>query len=273
MSQASVVALQSPFIDTVELRSGAVDASNSSMSRFAAERLWNTLEAIVVTAPPEPNQTATAVLGLPWFANDARQSCLLLGSTTHGGTCEVWHVDPERDQLRLSSGYFGRWEEFRRITALTRFSAGEGLPGRVWKTGCPILLEDLSESKAFLRAEAAQSIGLHYGLGLPVRYPTGFGVVALLSSRTVPLGRAVDLWQLSQSAGLEHLQGLDFAASSREHALAFDTAHRLALDSATRFAPSAFHSTSTVAQTAPQCGFAWPSRDERGGIYVATVVG
>ena len=267
------MALQSPFIHTVELRSGAAETSNSSMSRFVTERLWNTLEAIVVTAPPELNQTASAVLGIPWFANDTRQSCLLLGSATHGGTCEVWHVDPERDQLRLSSGYFGRWEEFRRITALTRFSAGEGLPGRVWKTGCPILLENLSESQAFLRAEAAQSIGLECGLGLPVRYATGCGVVALLSSRTAPLGRAVDLWQLSQNSGLEHLQGLDFATSSREHALAFDTARQLALDAATRFAPSVFHSTSTVTEAAPQNGFAWPSRDERGGIYVATVVG
>jgi hypothetical protein len=273
MSQAQVALVQTPFIARAELWSGDAKA-NPSVGMFVAERLWNTLEATVVMAPREVGQTSGAILSLPWYIGGARRTCLLLSNASPSGTLEVWHVDPERNELRLSSGNFGKWDEFKRISALTRFGLGEGLPGRVWKTGCPVLLEDLSESRAFLRAEAARSLGLQCGLGLPVRYASGVGIVVLLSSRASPLGRSIDLWRLDETAELEHLQGLSFATSAREHAQALSVAQSLALGAAHEFAPAVFTPVSDPATLAAiHYGFAWPSRDELGVIHVATVVG
>ena len=137
-----------------------------------------------------------------------------------------------------------------------------------------MLLEDLSESKAFLRAAAAQSVGLQCGLGLPVRYASGAGVVTLLSSRTSPIGRSIDIWRMNSNSELEHLQGLVFATSARAHANALFVAQHLAIDAATQLAPSVLQPGSELAtRAAMQCGFAWPSRDDQGVIHVATVVG
>jgi hypothetical protein len=274
MTEGELEVLHAPFIATAELWSGKASEKTPSVGMFMAERLWNALEATVLMTPAESGQNANAVLGIPWYIDATRSANLLLSNAGLGGTFEVWHVDPERDELRLSSGYFGKWEEFKRITALTRFHLGEGLPGRVWRTGCPVLLEDLSESKAFLRAAAAQSVGLQCGLGLPVRYASGAGVVTLLSSRTSPIGRSIDIWRMNSNSELEHLQGLVFATSAREHANALLVAQRLAIDAATQLAPSVLQpGTELATRASMQCGFAWPSRDDQGVIHVATVVG
>jgi len=274
MSQAQQVALPTGFISNAELWSGEPGSVPPRIDRFVAERLCNTLEAAVVTPPLEAGQSPTSVLSVPWYANGQRQCCLLLSSAAAGGTLEVWHVDPERNELRLSSGFFGKWDEFRRITALTRFRKGEGLPGRVWDTGRPVLFEDLSQSRAFLRAEAAQSVGLQCGLGLPVRYASGSGVIAMLSSQLSPMGRSIDIWKVTGSAAPEHLQGLTFETSSQRRASVLSAARSLAADAATRFLPAVLQ---TLPRSAPhsvlEYGFAWPSRDDQDVIHVATVVG
>jgi len=274
MSQAQVLERQTPFIDRAELWSGASDATKPSVGGFIGERLWNTLEATVITSPPESGRAPRAVLSIPWYEGDSRQACALLSHTAGQGTIEVWHVDPDHEELRLSSGYFGKWEDFRRLTALTRFTVGAGLPGRVWQSECPVLLEDLGESKAFLRADAAQSLGLQCGLGLPVRYASGLGVVVLLSSRSSPVGRSLDLWQLTESAEIDHLQGLTFDTSAREHACSLSVAQELAKEAASQFRPAVL-SPDLASRKAPflRFGFAWPSRTKHGTIHIATVVG
>lgn len=273
MCQAQPTAVHPSLIASAELWLGPNDPHAPHVGRFAAERLWNTHEAAVVTTPLEMGGALQAVLGIPWFAGNHRQSCLLLASTTAAGTLEVWHPDVERNELRLSSGYFGKWDEFRRITALTKFSLGAGLPGRVWAAQAPVLLEDLSESKAFLRAEAAMSIGLDFGLGLPVQYASSLGVVTFLSSRHRPLGRSVDLWRLTAEGDLEHMQGLSFVTSAHENGLALSHAQQLALRAARSFCPEILQPSEQSSGSPVTCGFAWPSRDAAGTVHVATVVG
>lgn len=45
---------------------------------------------------------------------------------------------------------------------------GQGLPGRVWKTGAAAWLADVSEESEFARREAARDAGLHGALAVPV---------------------------------------------------------------------------------------------------------
>lgn len=251
--------------------------SASSVGQFLAERLWKLPEATVILPQSEPTGASEAILSIPWYADQRRSLSLLLKSSSVGGTFEVWHVNPNRNELRLSSGYFCKWEDFRRVTASTRFVKGSGLPGRVWATHQPVLLEDLSESKEFLRADAAQSIGLEFGIGLPVKYASGIGVVVLLSSLSRPVARSIDIWRLCSQEGVEHLQGLSLARTANEHTKALSEAKKLAFAAATRFLPQVLSpspaETPSGSDRFLDLGFAWPSRDRTGAVHVATLIG
>jgi PAS domain S-box-containing protein len=57
---------------------------------------------------------------------------------------------------------------FRAATELTRFAAGEGLPGRVLETGRPAWRTDVAADPEFTRAHAAAECGLHGAFAFPV---------------------------------------------------------------------------------------------------------
>jgi hypothetical protein len=146
----------------------------------------------------------------------------------------------------------------------------------VWESQQPILFQDLTESGTFLRAVAARAIGLEFGLGLPVEYPEGFGVAVLLSTRTTPIARSMDIWRLHGKSDIEHLHGISLHASPEMRHSSREAAQSLALAAASQFRPLAIdfapvngtgQSTATAA-----FGWAWPSRDATGVVHVATVV-
>jgi PAS domain S-box-containing protein len=49
------------------------------------------------------------------------------------------------------------------------FRPGAGLPGRIWETGQPVWVRDVTADADFVRAEAAAKAGLHGAFGFPVR--------------------------------------------------------------------------------------------------------
>ncbi|XZN91224.1 MAG: adenylate/guanylate cyclase domain-containing protein [Microcoleus sp.] len=58
--------------------------------------------------------------------------------------------------------------EFVEVAEQTTFAMGEGLPGRVWATGSPELIRDISESDKFYRREIAGRSGLHGAFCFPI---------------------------------------------------------------------------------------------------------
>ncbi len=70
------------------------------------------------------------------------------------------------------------FETFRRITEQTDFAPGEGLPGRVWASGDPAWIVDVTKDANFPRARLAKDIGVKAGFGFPVS--TDRQVVAVL---------------------------------------------------------------------------------------------
>jgi hypothetical protein len=241
-----------------------------------AARLCGQTKAMVTGYGWETGRTPGGMLGIPWFVLQAHSATLLVASSTGSGTLEVWHVDPESDELRLASGYFGIWDDFRRISASTHFAKGSGLPGRVWESRQPILFQDLTESGTFLRAVAARAVGLEFGLGLPVDYPEGFGVAVLLSTRTAPIARAIDIWRLHGKSDIEHLHGISLHESHAVRQSSRAAAQSLALAAAIPFRPLAVDlaAASSAGQSTATAsfGWAWPSRDATGVVHVATLV-
>lgn len=61
-------------------------------------------------------------------------------------------------------------KEFRRISKALTFPPANGLPGRVWLSGQPEWMQDVSSEPdtRFLRAKVAQEVGFKAGLGVPM---------------------------------------------------------------------------------------------------------
>ncbi len=212
-----------------------------------------------------------AVLTMPCFLEDVLTGTLLVSAHSCGGTLEIWRPHTNSlggvAELRLEAGHFGVPESFHRVTVKTKFLRGEGLPGRVWAEQRPILLEDLSASKAFLRAEAAVSVGLAFGLGLPVPTPDGLHVVVILSSLAQPVARDVHLFR--QAATLEHTQGWSIDHRPEHVRRRLDLARDLAATAVALRAPQSI----VLNGAKPTTAFAWPMLDASGILYVAAVMG
>ena len=71
-----------------------------------------------------------------------------------------------------------KFDAFRRITMVTNFGPGVGLPGRVMSTREPAWIRDVTLDPNFPRAQLAEDIGLKAGFAFPVL--VGTEVVAVL---------------------------------------------------------------------------------------------
>jgi signal transduction histidine kinase/FixJ family two-component response regulator len=92
-----------------------------------------------------------------------------------------WEVDALNGALRPIATWSRRGldlDAFESATRATRFTPGDGLPGRVWATGKPMWIVDVRRHPAVARRGAASAQGLHSGIAVPVR--SGGRVVAVL---------------------------------------------------------------------------------------------
>jgi len=83
---------------------------------------------------------------------------------------EVWIPNEDR-HLELSPVWSGARPELVGLHGASRgmrFEAGQGLPGRVWKSRRPHWLKRLERPRSFARAALARELGLRSGLGVPV---------------------------------------------------------------------------------------------------------
>jgi integral membrane sensor domain MASE1 len=84
----------------------------------------------------------------------------------------IWKVDRSSNQLTcidfwcLPSIKVG---EFEAMTRQSKFPLGVGLPGRVWSSGRPEWITDVTNDGNFPRAPAATKEGLHTGIGFPIK--------------------------------------------------------------------------------------------------------
>ncbi len=80
---------------------------------------------------------------------------------------EIWVPSAEGTLLEFSGGLYGSARGFGALSQRMCFGRGEGLPGRVWSSGRPIILKQLADGY-FLRARAARAEGLTCAVALPV---------------------------------------------------------------------------------------------------------
>jgi nitrite reductase/ring-hydroxylating ferredoxin subunit len=80
---------------------------------------------------------------------------------------EIWVPTKDRTQLEFLDGLYGPLTEFRAISQSMQFGFDEGLPGKAWATGHPVILKAF-ENSYFRRTQAAHAAGLTCGVALPV---------------------------------------------------------------------------------------------------------
>ena len=81
---------------------------------------------------------------------------------------ELWVPDRTRTRLEYGGGLCSNeYSEFRALSEDTLFAYNEGLPGKAWASGHPIILTEFSGSY-FKRKDEAKEAGLTCGVALPV---------------------------------------------------------------------------------------------------------
>jgi hypothetical protein len=81
---------------------------------------------------------------------------------------ELWVPDRTRTRLEFGGSLCSaEFSEFRALSENTLFAYDEGLPGKAWAAGHPIVMTKLSDSY-FKRPDEAKEVGLTCGVALPV---------------------------------------------------------------------------------------------------------
>lgn len=83
-----------------------------------------------------------------------------------------WRLDKQSGTLRCVDHWrtatFAVDEFIGQIQHQT-FKSGVGLPGRIWESGQPVWIRDVTLDPAFVRADLAAQTGLHGAFGFPIR--------------------------------------------------------------------------------------------------------
>jgi PAS domain S-box-containing protein len=85
----------------------------------------------------------------------------------------IWNVDRAANALSCVDFWSlpsVRAPEFEAVTRTIKFAPGVGLPGRVWSSGNPVWITDVTKDDNFPRAAAATKEGLHAGISFPIKF-------------------------------------------------------------------------------------------------------
>jgi hypothetical protein len=142
----------------------------------------------------------------------------------HAGAIELWSNRLEENaELAIIDGYYGTLDEFEGISRAIKFTRGSGLPGQVWETGMPVLIENLGLSPAFARSTAAGKAGITTALGIPISVVAGqVYIMTFLSAKATPIARRVQIW-VPDDSGTQLVCQSGYSKQNDELAEIFET--------------------------------------------------
>ncbi|NQV28850.1 MAG: GAF domain-containing protein [Rhodopirellula sp.] len=149
----------------------------------------------------------TAGIGVPIFDGEKFVAVLLFlchTSDISAAAFESWILEETRNELMPGTGFYANLDRFRRMTQYLRFPYGAGLPGDVWQSRMPRLMNRLADSTDFLRASGADAEGLDFGLAVPVirNSEDVRSVVLLLSANRSPISQVIQIWTPNEDRSL-----------------------------------------------------------------------
>jgi PAS domain S-box-containing protein len=146
----------------------------------------------------------------------------------------VWEAAPDRPEalrcVETWSGGGAGAEEFAAASRRIAFAPGEGLPGRVWRSGEPAWIPDVLLDENFPRAVPARRAGLHAAFCFPIRSARGvLGVIELFTGE--PRDLDADLLETMSTLGDQIGQAVERRRDA-EALRAKEARHRAMLDAA-----------------------------------------
>jgi PAS domain S-box-containing protein len=164
----------SPIRDAARGTAGVVSVSVDVTERARQERLLAARTGVTVVLAEATDLAAAA-------PRIIRAVCENLGWELGA----LWRVDDEADVLRCVHVWHratGEARSFEGLSLKTEFARGVGLPGRVWQSGDPAWIPDVTRDDNFPRAPVAADEGLHGAFGFPIRLgPMVLGVLEFFS--------------------------------------------------------------------------------------------
>lgn len=149
-----------------------------------------------------------AWLGLPMSPQGKTEAVVVLFCKIEKVALELWHPGA-MGKLELSQGVYGD-KHVEEVSQGTRFGVLEGLPSQTFDGAEPVLFENLSRQRGFLRAEAAAEAGLVAGLGIPLlEHDSVTAALVLLTSRETPLAQNIEVWKSDQRTATFELSPSD----------------------------------------------------------------
>ncbi|MEC4747540.1 GAF domain-containing protein [Methylomicrobium sp. Wu6] len=108
---------------------------------------------------------------------------------------EIWIPDKERTQLEFGSGLYGELTDFKNASERQHFAYDEGLPGKAWAAGHPLVLSRFEHSY-FKRIAEAKKAGLTCGIAMPI-FSGDFllAVVVFLCGNDEEQAGAIEVWR------------------------------------------------------------------------------
>ena len=147
----------------------------------------------------------TCAVAVPHFIGPDLQAVTVLfcgGNAQQVGAIELWHAPAGEHQMSLADGYFGSAEKFEFTSRHTQFSRNVGLPGMVWDSAMPVIMDDLGRGDQFLRRDSAEKVGINRAIGFPVKVRGQDNwVLTFLSARNTPIARRFELWVPDEANG------------------------------------------------------------------------
>lgn len=152
----------------------------------------------------------TVAIALPVFVGEVLMAVVVFlcgDEGEHAGAIEVW-AENNHGEMGLVDGYYGTMERFEWISRRINFTLGRGLPGGVWKSRSPMVIDDLGNSNTFMRARNAAEAGITTALGIPCFCGLDpFEVMAFLSAKGTPIARRFEIWQPTEAGELGYSSG------------------------------------------------------------------
>jgi hypothetical protein len=131
-------------------------------------------------------------------------------SQTFIKAAEVWIPSDDGSMLELAAGHFGQSRAFAALSRNLCFGRGEGLPGRAWDEGRPVMLRRFEDSY-FRRAIAARILKLSSAVALPFFDAGRIRAVLVIFCAHVPHeSAALELWHADSGANA-HMMLVDGA--------------------------------------------------------------
>ena len=122
------------------------------------------------------------------------------------GLSALWRPDHGGGALTCSFIEMGETTQalyrLREVSLSQTFAIGRGLPGEVWKTVAPVLLNETFQGRDFPRAKVARAAGLKHAIGFPIKIADEFyGVIEFFTRE--PVSNNASLMNMLDAIGSE----------------------------------------------------------------------